>query len=111
MPIDPMSFKLTEAGNQYRRNRRFLKKTGHKFGLYDDLNPFDTSPPVTEDHSGAPVTKSTEMSCQNVYQNSSPKSISSSRNSIPPSPKSNPSSQPYITRFGRAVKLNVMESM
>ena len=109
-----MSCKLSEAENKYRRNMRLLQKTGesHKLGLYDDLKQFETILSVPEVQSDVPVTKSTEMSIQNVSQNSSPKSIASGRNSIPSGPKFNPFSQPYFTLFfGRAVKPNVIVSM
>lgn len=78
----------TEAEDQYRRNRRFLQKTGenHKFDLHNDFNPFDTNSPIPEIQSAV-----------SVSQNSSPKPY--------------PSSQPYITRFGRAVKRKVITSM
>ena len=96
----------TESGNRYRRNRRLLQKTGesHDFDAHCDFNPFDTSSPSPEVQSDAPVS-------QNPRQNLSSQSLSNQATSVPPSPKSNPSSQPYITRSGRAVKSKVITSM
>ena len=100
----------TEAGNQYRRNRRFLQKTGenHNFDAHCDFNPFDTRP-SPEIKSDAPVSQNSKHILSSP--NPSSQNLSSQATSDPPSPKSNLSSQPYITRSGRAVKPKVITSM
>ena len=100
------------AGNQYRSNRRYLYKIreSHKSSLTDDFQPFDTrshdpkgqsSPTITKSPSTSPIL--VKSSSQNSSQNSSQGAVQSNTPTK--------STQPYITRSGRAVKHEVLVSV
>ena len=101
----------TEAGNCYRRNRRFLQKTGehHKFDNSHDIQPFDAK---SSTHLSSPQKVQSnldqaEQPCtdQNTYVDESSQKLMSSQKC------SRESNQPYITRAGRKVKPKTNVSM
>ena len=89
----------TQNGGIYRRNRRFLLPTNEKLDITDNM-PNIVLQPETADQSDFNITTNSPISPEQPLNENNQQTINQNKSIV----------QPYVTRYGRLVKPNVLFS-